>query len=210
MATEEQYIWFRHLAQRAYECRLCPRMEAHSAVLGPLNGRIDSRVLFIGEAPGRFGSATTRIPFHGDRSGEIFERLLPLTGLRREDVFITNALLCNPKDELGRNDAPRPTELRSCSEHLRELLDLIQPPWVVTLGKKALDALSLIERHAIVLKEHVATPVLWRGATVVPLYHPGGRVVAVRGLQRMEEEYGRLRALLQDDTSQRKAMATAV
>ena len=110
-ATEEQYIWFRYLAQQAYDCRRCPRMEANSAVLGPLNGRIDARVLIIGEAPGRFGSATTRIPFHGDRSGENFEQLLPETGLSRERVFITNAVLCNPKDQLGRNDAPRRAEV---------------------------------------------------------------------------------------------------
>ena len=81
-ATEEQYIWFRDLAQRAYDCVRCPRMEPNTAVLGPLNGRLEARVVFVGEAPGRFGSAATRVPFHGDRSGENFEKLLPHAGPR--------------------------------------------------------------------------------------------------------------------------------
>lgn len=194
--TEEQYIWFRHLAQQAYDCTRCPRMEANSAVLGPLNGRIDAHVLFVGEAPGRFGSATTRIPFHGDRSGENFERLLPETGLTRNDIFITNAVMCNPKDEKGRNDRPATQELRNCAEYLRELLDIVQPHHVVTLGQKALDVLALLESHGMVLRQHVATEQPWRGTSVVPLYHPSARVVAVRGFERMAEEYRSLGKIL--------------
>lgn len=194
--TEEQYIWFRHVAQQAYDCRSCPRMEAHSAVLGPLNGRIESKVVFIGEAPGRFGSATTRIPFHGDRSGENFEKLLPLSGLERGDVFITNAVMCNPKDDKGRNDRPTTAELRHCSGYLRELLDIISPLHIVTLGRRALEALALIEPHTIVMSRDVATAVPWRDTNVVPLYHPSARVVAVRGFPRMAEEYMALGRIL--------------
>lgn len=199
-ATEEQYIWFRHLAQQAYDCARCPRMEANSAVMGPLNGRIDARVLFIGEAPGRFGSATTRIPFHGDRSGENFERLLPEAGLARENVFITNAVMCNPRDELGRNDPPTVAELRHCSDYLREIIDLMQPAYVVTLGQKALDAVDLIEPHALKLRDHVATPHIWRGTTIVPLYHPSARVTAVRGFPRMVDEYRALGKIVKPGT----------
>ena len=198
-ATEEQYIWFRYLAQQAYDCTRCPRMEANSAVLGPLNGRIEARVLIVGEAPGRFGSATTRIPFYGDRSGENFERLLPEAGLTRNDVFITNAVMCNPKDEKGRNDRPTIQELRNCSEYLRELLDIVQPGHVVTLGQKALDVLALLEPHGMKLKEDVATPRPWRGTMVVPLYHPSARVVAVRGFETMAEEYRALGRILAQD-----------
>ena len=198
-ATVEQYIWFNDLAQRAYDCRRCPRMEAHSAVLGPLNGRLESRVMFVGEAPGRFGSATTRVPFRGDRSGENFEELLHHAGLLREDVFITNAVLCNPKDEKGRNDRPTSREVHNCSDYLRELLDIIQPLYVVPLGQKGLDALGLIEPHGVSLKEHVATAVDWRGAKVVPLYHPSARAMIQRPLQRQVEDYERLGAILRAD-----------
>lgn len=203
-ATEEQYIWFRDLADRAYNCRRCPRMEPNSAVLGPLNGRIEARVFFIGEAPGRFGSAVTRVPFHGDRSGENFTKLLEHAGLRREDLFIANAVQCNPKDEQGRNDRPTAREIHNCSEYVRELLDIVQPVYVVTLGQKALDALHVIERHAIVLKDDVAKAVSWRGLKVVALYHPSGRAMARRPIQRQAEDYRRLGVILRTDPDLRE------
>ncbi|MSQ26112.1 MAG: uracil-DNA glycosylase [Dehalococcoidia bacterium] len=199
-ATQEQYLWFRDVAQRAYDCRRCPRMEAHSAVLGPLNGRLEARVLVVGEAPGRFGAAVTRIPFRGDRSGENFERLLPSAGLRREDLFIANAAQCNPKDAKGRNDAPTPRELRNCSDYLREMLDIIQPLYVVTLGRKALDALHIMEPHAVSLSSGVATAIPWRGATLVPLYHPSGRALARRSFQQQAEDYAALGRILRADS----------
>ena len=198
-ATQEQYLWFGDVAQRAYDCRHCPRMEAHSAVLGPLNGRLEARVLVVGEAPGRFGAAVTRIPFRGDRSGENFERLLPSAGLRREDLFIANAAQCNPKDDKGRNDAPTPRELRNCSGYLREMLDIIQPLYIVTLGRKALDALHIIEPHAVSLSGHVATAVPWRNATLVPLYHPSGRALARRPFSQQTEDYAALGHILRAD-----------
>ncbi|MEE9284234.1 MAG: uracil-DNA glycosylase [Dehalococcoidia bacterium] len=202
-ATEEQYIWFRDMAERAYNCTRCPRMAPYSAVLGPLNGRIEARVLFLGEAPGRFGSAVTRVPFHGDRSGENFARLLEHAGLRREDLFIANAVQCNPQDEQGRNDRPTAREIGNCSEYVRELLDIIQPLYAVTLGQKALDALNLIEGHAMVLKEHVGRAVPWRDLLVVPLYHPSGRALARRSFQRQAQDYARLGVILRTDPALR-------
>ena len=208
-ATEEQYLWFRNLAQRAYDCLRCPRMEPNSAVLGPLNGRLEARLLVLGEAPGRFGAAVTRVPFRGDRSGEYFERLLPYAGLRREDLFIANAIQCNPKDREGRNDRPTAGEMRNCFDYVRELLDLIQPIYVVTLGRKALDALNLIEPHQVSLKEAAGSRVPWRGLTLVPLYHPSGRAMARRPFARQAEDYAALGRILQEDLERRLARGTA-
>jgi uracil-DNA glycosylase family 4 len=164
--------------------------------------------MVLGEAPGRFGSAVTRVPFQGDRSGDYFKRLLPYAGLRREDLFIANAIQCNPKDEKGRNDRPSATEMRNCSEYVRELLDIIQPLYVTTLGQKALDALNLIERHRVILKETVGNRVPWRGITLVPLYHPSGRAMAHRPFARQAEDYAALGRIVQEDFEQRLAQGT--
>ena len=198
-ATEEKYVWFADLAQRAYDCVFCTRMERNTAVLGPLNGRIEARIFVIGEAPGRFGSAVTRIPFTGDRSGMNFGRLLERSGLKRGDLFIANAVQCNPRDSGGRNDRPTNEELRNCSGYLREMIDIVQAPYIVTLGVRALDALNLIEKHSIKLKEDVANAVLWRGVKVVPLYHPSGRAMANRPFEKQAEDYERLGFILRAD-----------
>ena len=97
---------FAALVARAQACTRCARMAGRRRVLGPGNGPSDARVLFVAEAPGRFGGDRTAVPLHGDRSGATFAHLLAAAGLDRGEVFVTNAVLCNPRDPAGRNTRP--------------------------------------------------------------------------------------------------------
>ena len=110
---------------------------------------LDSPIFIIGEAPGRLGADVSAIPFHGDKSGDNFERLLEQVGLSRHDCFITNAALCNPKGDNGNNATPTRAELQNCSGFLKRQIDLVDPPIVATLGAQALAALRSIEDHDI-------------------------------------------------------------
>ena len=98
---------FEMLVENANRCNLCARMYGRTKVLSEKNGNVDSKVIFIGEAPGRLGADRTGIPFYGDQAGQNFERLLQFAGLTRQQVFITNAVLCNPRDKKGNNSAPK-------------------------------------------------------------------------------------------------------
>ena len=184
------------LVARAQACRLCPRMEGRRRVLGAGNGPLDARVLFVAEAPGRLGGDRTGVPLVSDQSGRNFARLLEAAGWRRDEVFVSNAILCNPRDVQGRNDAPARVEIRNCSTHLRDLLTILDPPYVVALGRVALDALALIAPHTIALRRDVATGVSWDGRTLVPHYHPGPRAQLHRPFARQQEDVVRLRALV--------------
>src|SRR3989440_10157241 len=97
---------FEALVAEASQCVRCPAMCERAAVLSELNGSLDARVLFIGEAPGRKGADRTRIPFSGDQSGKNFERFLSSIGLTRGEIFITSAALCNPRKPSGANRRP--------------------------------------------------------------------------------------------------------
>ena len=165
------------LTAAAQACRCCPRMAGRRRVLSPLNGPADARIMFVAEAPGRLGGERTGIPLVGDASGRNFGRYLAAAGLRREEVFITNACLCNPRTPRGTNAPPTPTELRNCSNWLQQTLEVVQPEVVATLGSKALAALTLIAPHSLTLRDHVAAPAFWNGLTVFPLYHPSPQVV---------------------------------
>src|SRR5438128_12599524 len=103
-----------------------------AAVLGELNGRLDARVMFIGEAPGRKGADRTRITFSGDQSGKNFERFLASIGLSRSEIFITSATLCNPSAAGGASRRPTAREVTKCSEFLRRTIALIDPRVIVT------------------------------------------------------------------------------
>jgi len=169
---------FDALVAEAAACRRCPAMCGRSAVLSERNGRIGARVMFVGEAPGRQGGDRTRVPFSGDQSGRNFSRYLASIGLRREEIFITNAALCNPRAESGANRRPTRREVANCSEFLRRQIQTVDPRVVVTLGAVSLDALRAVEYHRLSLKENVGQVQEWGGRLLVPLYHPSPQVLA--------------------------------
>jgi uracil-DNA glycosylase family 4 len=170
-------------------------MAGRRRVLSRANGSPGALVLFIGEAPGRLGGERTGIPFSGDQTGRNFAALLAEAGLAREQVFITNAILCNPQDERGRNRGPAREELAACRDFLTRQLALVDAPLVVPLGAVALEALDAVAAHGLRLREAVGRPVPWQGRTLVPLYHPGPRAQLHRPFAMQREDFAALGAL---------------
>lgn len=66
-------------------------------------GTYDSpRFIFVGEAPGQYGCGTFGVPFYGDLSGNLFWETLEKLAISPLKVFVTNSILCCPKDnDLG-------------------------------------------------------------------------------------------------------------
>src|SRR5256714_992173 len=168
---------FERLVEEAAKCVRCPGMCDRQAVLSELNGSLNARVMFIGEAPGRKGADRTRIPFSGDLSGKNFDRFLSSIGLQRSQIFITSAALCNPRSASGANRRPTVRELKNCSDYLRRTIELINPRLIATLGGVALEALKLIQYHDFTLKKDAARVREWNGRKLVPLYHPSPQVL---------------------------------
>ena len=188
---------FEALVAEAAACRRCEAMCGRSAVLSAHNGRVGARVMFVGEAPGRQGGDRTRVPFSGDQSGRNFARYLASIGLAREEIFITNSALCNPRSETGANRRPTRREVSNCSDFLRRQVEVVDPRIVVTLGAVALEALRAVEYHPVTLKENVGQVQTWYGRLLVPLYHPSPQVLAShrREPQQLEDYKSVARAL---------------
>ena len=187
---------FTQLVEEAQACYRCPRMEGRRRVLSRANGNLHARVLFIAEAPGRLGGDRCGIPLSQDQTGRNFTLLLQAAGLTREEIFITNAVLCSPRDEDGRNAPPTMRELRNCSYHLRQTLDILFPRTIVTLGQVALKALRLIAPHEIELARDVGKATVWNGYQLIPLYHPGPRAQLHRSFETQMEDFRRLGELI--------------
>lgn len=130
---------------------------------GPLNARI----FFVGEAPGAQEDATGK-PFVG-RAGKFLESILAVSGIRRENVFITNIARCRPPG----NRRPTDAEIRSCLPYLADELKRVRPKIVVALGAVAIKALI---GRTVKLADIVgrAEDVEFMGIRmkVVPCYHP--------------------------------------
>lgn len=162
----------------------------HSAkILGPASGRVLAEAMFIGEAPGRLGADDTGIPFYGDKSGHNFEALLEFANISRSEIFVTNAVLCNPRSEDGNNATPKTNEIANCSAFLKQQIDVVDPKIIVTIGATALRALTYIEPHKLTLKESVRTRCNWYGRILIPIYHPGQRAMLHRSFINQQSDY---------------------
>ena len=183
---------FFQLEKHASHCRLCPALADQPAILSSNNGNLNAKIVFVAEAPGRFGAGRTGIPFYGDKSGDNFEILLAHIGLKRADVFITNAVLCNPL-EIGNNRRPKTIEIKNCSSFLKETLELIRPQVVVTLGSVGLQALNLLLGTQYLLNKEVAKKLVTPDFILFPLYHPSPRVTNwMRPLTQQKKDFKKI------------------
>lgn len=189
MESETKHSRFGKLVDEVGACRKCTRMCHSARVLNFSAGGLNADLFFIGEAPGRLGADETEVPFHGDTSGRNFEDLLSFAGISRNDVFVTNAVLCNPKDDNGNNSTPTLAEATNCQPFLRRQIELVNPKIVVTLGNTALRTVAGIELHGFSLSQHVRTIHSWFGRSLIPLYHPGQRAMIHRSFANQRSDY---------------------
>jgi uracil-DNA glycosylase len=186
MSEQTKLKDFLKLSREAQKCRICPDLADKTAVLSELNGNINPKVMFIAEAPGRQGADRTRKPFSGDKSGANFQTLLDSINLKREEIFITNTVLCSPRKESGANRKPTVNEMKNCSDFLERTINLINPKIIATLGAVALEGLRRIAYHNFTLKLEAAAILEWNKRLLIPLYHPSPQVIASH--RRMPEQ----------------------
>jgi len=122
-------------------------------------GNPDSRVLFLGEAPGEH-EVRTGVPFSGP-AGKVFDTLLDRAGISKEDFFITNIVRCRPTDVSAYgntiNRSPSLSEITACSPHLDALVKRLSPVFILCIGGPAAKAvisptLSITRQRGVVVK----------------------------------------------------------
>ncbi len=96
------------------------------------DGNPQSRILFIGEAPGR-DEDRQGLPFVG-RAGKLLDRMLAAIGLDRSSAYIINVLPWRPPD----NRNPEATEVAQCIPFLRRHIELAEPDIMILLGAVSL------------------------------------------------------------------------
>ena len=105
---------------------------------------------------------------------------------------MTNAVLCNPRDEKGRNTRPARVELDACRDHLVETLRVVDPQFVVTLGRVALESTRRIAPHGLELSDAGGPFIDWQGRRLGVLYHPSARSAIHRSWRRQQNDARRL------------------
>ncbi len=96
-------------------------------------GSHDSKIMFVGEAPGRNEAKTGR-PFCGT-AGKVLDELLNHVGIERENVYITNIV----KDRPQNNRDPLPEEIKIYGPFLDRQIEIIKPKVIAALGRYSMD-----------------------------------------------------------------------
>jgi DNA polymerase len=92
------------------------------------DGNPQSRLMLVGEAPGR-DEDIEGLPFVG-RSGKLLDRMLAAIGLDRGSVYIANVVPWRPPG----NRTPTPQETQVCLPFIMRQIELANPDVLVCLG----------------------------------------------------------------------------
>ena len=169
-----------------------PQGEYRKPVFG--EGRRESRILLIGEAP---GAEETKLghPFVG-KAGKQLDALFCRFGVMREDTFITNVVKYRPvvrSEKSTRNRTPLPAEVKASLPLLRTEILHISPKLILTLGNtplKALFALAGAKPPVIGQAHGTIQTLVIEGETfsVIPLYHPASGIYNRSLVEVMEQD----------------------
>lgn len=144
-------------------CKLCAELAKTrtQTVFGV--GSPKARIAFFGEAPGadedRLGE-----PFVG-RAGKLLTQIIEACTFQREDVYILNTLKCRPPG----NRNPTTEENENCRPYFERQLEIVQPEYIVCLGRFAIS--NLLQSTAPIGKLRGQFHP-YRGSKVVVTYHP--------------------------------------
>lgn len=152
-------------------CDTCPLKEMKHV---PGSGPSSADLAVVGEAPGA-GEVATGVPFSGV-SGQLLNNILKYHGIKREETYVTNVVLCRPPD----NRTPTAQEIGACHDRLIQELRGTGAKSVLALGATAAQAL-LASRTAISklrIEPNLASPYLERGVRLIPTFHPAAALRA--------------------------------
>ncbi len=178
-------------------CQKCSLWKTRKNAV-PGEGNPETRIMFIGEAPGYWEDIKGR-PFVGD-AGKFLDSLLSDIDFSRGDVFIGNIVKCRPP----KNREPKPNEIHTCTPYLDRQIKIIQPKFIVTLGnhstayifsKAGLAYTSITQAHG----KFYDTSVLNMKITVFPTFHPAAALYHPKYKQQITDDFKLLKERLEKE-----------
>jgi DNA polymerase len=166
-------------------CTLCRLSKGRTRVV-PGEGACGSRIVFVGEAPGKDEDLKGR-PFVG-RAGKILDGVLREAGTDRSKVYITNLVKCRPPG----NRRPRKDEIRTCSVYLESELRKIRPKVICALGQtSATTLLKTRKSMAQLIPGEWTASLAGRDFRVFVAYHPAACLYQRKNLPALRRQIKR-------------------
>ena len=186
-SIEQRRIELQQLAQEVRGCTRCPELcsTRTQTVFGQGEPGVD--LCFVGEAPGE-DEDRQGLPFVG-AAGQMLNRIITGSGLKREEVYICNILRCRPPQ----NRLPLPDEAAHCREYLERQLELVAPKYICALGACAAQNLLNTTLSIGRLRGRFHD---YRGIPVLVTYHPSF-LLPHRSPEKKREVWEDMKLLLQ-------------
>lgn len=157
-------------------------------------GNSETKILLIGEGPGYWEDIKAE-PFVGN-AGSLLNQLLQSIKLPRNEVYITNVVHHRPPE----NRDPLPLELMAYGKYLDEIIKIIDPRVIVTLGRfsmaKFLPNAKISSVHG---KKFVVSWKDWE-MVVIPMYHPAAALRNGAVMEQIKEDFFKIPDMLKEVT----------
>src|SRR3989338_8850798 len=156
-------------------------------------GSHDSKIMFVGEAPGRNEAKTGR-PFCG-AAGKILDELLLSADIERKEVYITNIV----KDRPPFNRDPLPEEIASYGPYLDRQIDIIKPDIIATLRRYSMGYImrkfgkdAELEPISKAHGKSYDAQASYGPIKIIALYHPAVAVYNSNSKGELKKDFGQL------------------
>ena len=164
------------------------------------SGNPQAQVVLVGEAPGA-EEDKQGIPFCG-ASGKVLNELLQSINLSRDDIFITNTILCRPEN----NRPPAKEEVQNCRDRLDQLIGIMQPKVIVTIGNFATE--RILGKKGITSLRGKEFPIIIHNQEiiVVPVIHPANLLYNGRSpviLEQMKQDFQTIKKIIEQKGAQK-------
>ncbi len=150
--------------------------------------------MLVGEGPGVWEDKSGR-PFDGRAGQELDRTYLPLAGLSRNEVYVTNVVQCR-QERNGVDVKPGKELMKSCADnHLWDEIAAVNPEILILCGATACETvdpnIDLELQHGFPYWSEKA-PYCWIVPWIVPMYHPAAGMHESRFMIPLLEDWERL------------------
>ncbi|MEM1805020.1 MAG: type-4 uracil-DNA glycosylase [Nanopusillaceae archaeon] len=185
------------IANQIKNCKKCQLYKSKTNYV-PGEGNPESKIIFIGEAPGSEEDKQGR-PFVGKAGKYLTEQIEKILKIRREDIYITNLIKCRPPN----NRDPKEEEIKSCSEWLIKQIEEIKPDLIVTLGRYStkfiMEYFGLNFTNILKERGNIYIVKRWnKEIYIIPTLHPAAVLYHANWKDLFEKDFEKIKEILEN------------
>ena len=173
------------ISDKVKVCQKCELSETRTNAV-PGKGRFDADVILVGEAPGR-NEDNHGEPFVG-AAGKRLDMILEDTGIKRNDVYITNIVKCRPPN----NRVPSKKEENTCIDFINQEIEIINPKIICVMGNTAYGTLlggkEITKNHGRFIEKD--------GRKFFVTFHPAATIYNQKLIDELKEDFKKLAEFL--------------